>query len=184
MMKLRRASIVFLVPILGWIPSLLSPCSAAPAGPIWTNVSTGLSGAVPVVGQLAIDRVTGTTFYALTSGGLFKSTDSGASWTALGTIAGVNVIALDPTASSTVYAGTTHGVVKTTDGGASWASAGISDTSVGILAVDPITPRTLYAGGNGHLYKMRIEEGVGSSSTSVLHRAPKDFGSPVSLLTR
>ena len=146
MMKFTRASIVFLVPILGWVLALLSPCSAAPAGPIWTNVSSGLSGAVPGVGQLAIDRVTGTTFYALTSGGLFKSTDSGASWTALGTIAGVNVIALDPTASSTVYAGTAHGVMKTTDGGASWVPTGISDTSVSNLAIDPITPSTLYAG--------------------------------------
>jgi hypothetical protein len=86
--------------------ALMSICSAAPSGPIWINVSSGLSGAAPGVSQLVIDSVTGTTFYALTSSGsIFNSTDSGSSWTALGSIAGVNVIALDPTASSTVYAG-------------------------------------------------------------------------------
>src|SRR5579871_4355954 len=104
----------------GWILVLLSTCCAASAGAVWVNVSSGLSGAVPGIGELVIDRVTGTMFYALTSSGtIFKSTDSGSSWTALGSIAGVNVVALNPAASSTVYAGTAHGVLKTTDGGQS-----------------------------------------------------------------
>jgi hypothetical protein len=50
-------------------------------GPKWTNVSSnGLTGSIPAINQLVIDRTNGTTFYALTSAGvfnLFKSADSG-----------------------------------------------------------------------------------------------------------
>jgi hypothetical protein len=83
-------------------------------GPKWTNVSSnGLTGSIPGINQMVIDRGTGTTFYALTSAGvfnLFKSADSGSTWTALGNIAGVNVLALDP--ASIVYVDTANGVSK------------------------------------------------------------------------
>jgi photosystem II stability/assembly factor-like uncharacterized protein len=120
--------------------------------PKWTYVSSnGLTESIPGINQLVIDRATGTTFYALTSVGVFKSGDSGSTWTALGNLAGVNVLALDP--ASIVYAGTANGVSKSIDGGASWSSAGLSGTSVVNLVIDPVTPSTLYAGGNGRLYR-------------------------------
>src|SRR5215472_8233162 len=129
--------------------------SADTFGPKWTNVgSNGLAGSVPAINQLVIDHTTGTTFYAVTSSGtfnVFKSSDRGSNWTALGNIAGVNVLALDP--APIVYAGTANGVSKSTDGGTSWSSAGLSGTPIGNLAIDPVTPSTLYASGNGHLYK-------------------------------
>jgi hypothetical protein len=59
--------------------------------------------------------------YALTSGGIFKSTDISSSWMVLGNIAGVNVIALDPASPSGISAGTGHGVVTSTDGAATGA---------------------------------------------------------------
>ena len=123
-----------------------------------------------------IDRGTGTTFYALTSGGLFKTTDSGSSWTALGNIAGVNIIGLDPTSSSTVYAGTVRGVVKTTDGGRSWSPAGLSNIGVRAFAIDPHAPSTLYANGaaaspgdpheGGNIYKS-VDGGASWTSVSL-----------------
>jgi photosystem II stability/assembly factor-like uncharacterized protein len=120
----------------------------------WMNVSNGLTGSVPGVTALAIDRSTGSTLYALTStNGIFKSTDTGANWKALGNIAEVSVLALDPTAASRIYAGTPHGVVTSTDGGENWSSAGLVSTPISVVAVDPLTPSTLYAGGNGNVYK-------------------------------
>jgi photosystem II stability/assembly factor-like uncharacterized protein len=126
----------------------------------WTQASNGLTGSVPGVTALVIDRSTGSTLYARTSlppptivgewpasgDSIFKSTDGGANWEALGNIAGLSVLALDPTSASTIYAGSARGLFKSTDGGDCWVSAGLSGTSIGVLAIDPTTPSNLYAG--------------------------------------
>jgi len=135
---------------LSW--AVVSIHAGVPVGAGWTNVSNGLTGSIPKVTALVIDRSTGSTLYALTSANsifnVFKSTDGGANWKALANIAGVNVLALDPISTSTVYAGTAGGVFKSTDGGGSWASTGLSGTSIRELVIDPITPSNLYAAGD------------------------------------
>src|SRR5215475_11132155 len=91
--------------------------SADTFGPKWTSVSNGLTGSAPAIANLVIDASTGSTLYASTSsGGIFRSTDGGTSWRALGGIDGVNVVALNPSSASTVYAGASTGVFKSTDG--------------------------------------------------------------------
>ena len=130
----------------------------------WTPASAGLTGSIPAVGALVIDRSTGSTLYALTSlaplrlsgeassiFNVFKSTDGGASWKALVGIAGVNVLAIDPISASTIYAGTAGGLFKSTDGGGSWATS-LSGKSIRELVIDPITPSKLYAVGD-ELYR-------------------------------
>ena len=112
------------------------------------------------VGALAIDPLNPSTIYAgagpnisfgAFAGGVFKSTDGGATWVAanngLATFS-VNSIAIDPDVPSTVYAGTTAGVYKSTDGGASWVirSVGLAFTHINALAIDPKRPSTIYAG--------------------------------------
>ena len=50
-------------------------------GATWTAINNGLNGALPlVVYGLAIDPVTRTTLYAGTAGGVYKTKNSGASW--------------------------------------------------------------------------------------------------------
>jgi hypothetical protein len=68
------------------------------------------------VTALAVDPHTPSTLYATTSGGVFQSTDSGASWSPVnaGLInTNVNALAIDPTTPSTLYAGTGGGVFGT-----------------------------------------------------------------------
>jgi hypothetical protein len=97
------------------------------------------------------------TLYAGTSGGgIFKTTSSGANWSAINSgLFGLTVqaIAVDPTSSSTVYAGTTNGVFKSNDGGANWlpSSLGMANLSIFAVAVaiDPTSHTTLYAGTTG-----------------------------------
>jgi hypothetical protein len=99
------------------ILAILGVQSGVARGAHWSEASTWLTGAVAGVEALVIDRA-GSTLYAETPfGGLFRSTDSGASWKGLGKIAGVAAVALDPTSAATIYAGTAlRGVLKSTDG--------------------------------------------------------------------
>src|SRR2546423_12339441 len=127
---------------------ILGPHTGVALAARWSEVDAGLPGAVAGVTTLAIVPTTVSTLYARTSGGgLFKSTDGGATWKALSNIADVSALALDPNSASTIYAGTSHGVLKSANGGVSWISSGLSDTPVNTLAVDSLTPSTLYAAG-------------------------------------
>jgi hypothetical protein len=134
-------------------------------GVTWRAASTGLIcrvyGDACLVIALAIDPATPTTLYAgaaqgfANSGGVFKSVDGGASWSAAATgPVSVFALAIDPGTPTTLYAGTFDGVFKSVDGGRSWDARSASLTCVATravcivhaLAIDPRTPTTLYAG--------------------------------------
>ena len=132
---------------------------------VWTSNGPAGRGVV----ALAIDPVTPATLYAATGlTGVFKSTDSGMSWSDInnglhGSFGapnfyeiGVVALAIDPATPSTLYAGELEefaGAFKSTDAGASWSEieAGLptsgspSAPHVTALAIDPLTPTTLYA---------------------------------------
>jgi uncharacterized protein (TIGR03437 family) len=101
---------------------------------------------------LAIDPSNPATLYAAEyGGGVFKSSNGGASWSASSsglTNLGVLALVIDPSNPATLYAGTIKGgVFKSSNGGASWsASNTVLPYDVRALAVDPWNPSTLYAG--------------------------------------
>ncbi len=147
----RRSSglpvfLIGILALLGW----LTP-SSTQAQASWTSL--GLDH--PIL-TLAIDPSNHATLYAGTDGeGAFKSTDSGASWTAINSglpDLTVNVLAIDPMTPSTLY-GSVYGdgVFKSTDGGGHWAdiNSGLTYLQLSALAIDPTTPSTLYAGSFG-----------------------------------
>jgi photosystem II stability/assembly factor-like uncharacterized protein len=72
--------------------------------------------------------------------GIFKSTDGGSSWRAVG-LKGhiVWALAIDPRQRQTVYAATESGLFRSTDGGHSWSrfSRGLPPGGIETLAVDP-----------------------------------------------
>ena len=115
---------------------------------VWT--SHGPDGGM--INALAIDPATPSTLYAGTwGGGVFKSADGGASWSAVNTglpATDVYALVIDPATPSTLYAGTNGGVFKSTNGGAAWeaVNTGLTNTYVPSLAIDPMIPSTLYAG--------------------------------------
>ena len=123
--------VVLVMSLLGLF--CMSQPHAASAGiNIWT--SNGPGGGY--IGALAIDPSTPGTLYAGTqgggmfrSGGVFKSTDGGATWSAandgLPMNAQVQTLAIDPATPRTLYAGTADGsVFRSTNGGATWSAAG------------------------------------------------------------
>jgi hypothetical protein len=131
-------------------------------GASWHSVSSGLPPVVYVT-SVAVDPSAPSTLYAGTRGGsgagLYKSTDSGATWAPSdGGLGNVNVasIAIDPATPSTLYIGlagpgasVVTGVYKSTDGGATWA-ASYTGNGIVSVALDPADPSNLYAStGNG-----------------------------------
>lgn len=98
---------------------------------VWTQQTSGISGS-SVVG-MAIDPTATTTVYALTSGsGVFKSTNSGASWSAANSGLPANksvtdsngsgdLLALDQRNHLILYANFGGKIFKTTDGASTWS---------------------------------------------------------------
>jgi len=97
--------------------------------------------------QILLDPQTPSTMY-LYMGDLFKSTNSGTTWQAVGNGLDVFVttLVIDPVTPTILYAGTiNNGVYKSTTGGAVWTPVGLSQIPVTSLAIDPVTPTILYA---------------------------------------
>jgi ligand-binding sensor domain-containing protein len=114
----------------------------------------------PSVNSLA---VSGTDLFAGTSGGVFLSTNNGASWTA------VNTGLTDPSVRSLavsgtdLFAGTSGGVFLSTNNGASWTAVntGLTNPSVNSLAV---SGTDLFAGTSGDVF---LSTNNGASWTAV-----------------
>jgi uncharacterized repeat protein (TIGR01451 family) len=137
-------------------------------GASWTEQDQGLPKDQPI-SAIVIDPTTTSTLYVApngshslgsipTSSGVFKSTDSGATWSASNnglTETRVETIAIDPLTPATIYAGVSSDihhprVFKSTDGGADWSAigTGFPDNGGGevrLLVIDPKTTSNLFA---------------------------------------
>jgi hypothetical protein len=124
------------------------------------------------------DPANASKFYvASASGGVWKTTDSGATLTpifdGLGTLS-IGALALDPRDSNILYVGTGEanpgggsttqpgdGVWKTTDGGATWRHLGLDNTfEIGRIVVDPVNPANIFVAAMGSLFVHNIDRGV------------------------
>lgn len=129
------------------------------AGAAWVPLNNGIPFGSSFDGfrAVAIDPINPATIYAgaaFPPNGIFKSTDSGATWTKTPAQAGggsFNSFAIDPTNPATIYAGTSGAIYKSTNGGGSWTQLR-SLSGGGSLALYPGNTSILYAGtGNGVL---------------------------------
>jgi hypothetical protein len=95
---------------------------------------------------VAVNPSNSNVVYAGGAGGLFKSTNAGASWgsSSTGITGDVYDIKLNPQNTNIIYAGTPDGVFRSTNAGGTWTDTGCD--SVIALLVHPIHPDTVYAG--------------------------------------
>ncbi len=117
-----------------------------------------------------------TFFMGVASGGLFRTTDGGSTWTPIsdgkipvGSMGSVAVADSDP---NIIYVGTGsdgirsnvstgRGVYRTTDGGATWQFAGLHDAGqIGAVRVHPTNPAVAWVAAYGDPFKRNTERGV------------------------
>jgi photosystem II stability/assembly factor-like uncharacterized protein len=122
----------------------------------WRSCS-GLAGGT--IYAMAIDPKNPAVVYAGTQfGGAFRSSNGGASWSAINTgLSALSIysLAIDPQIPSTLYAGSYDGIYKTTDSGNNWRQVNDNAQEVFFpLAIDPQNPAILYVGTREHgVYK-------------------------------
>jgi photosystem II stability/assembly factor-like uncharacterized protein len=139
------------------------------AGRSWSTADDGIS--CPFVNDLTIDPQEPSTVYAATRsllhgpgtipcGGLFRSTNGGATWNLL-LNAYTSRIVVDPSDSNRLYVFAWNGsgpnyLARSTDGGASWSPIGPAGDALfpgSVIAIDPTRPMRLYAGAELGLYR-------------------------------
>jgi photosystem II stability/assembly factor-like uncharacterized protein len=155
--------------------------AAAPAAPLralegqWRYLGPDGGG----VSALAVSAADPQTVFAVTDGGVFRSSDGGAGWAptnrglvSVSATAGgghVSCLALDPADPSAIYAGLFgEGVARSSDGGATWTHPGGGSENRGVvaLALDPTSPSRLFAATFGGL----IRSGDGGVTWRTLSR--------------
>ncbi len=150
----------------------------------WNAANNGLS-TNPVVLGLTVQRSNPANVFAGTLwgagfelGGIFKSPNGGAGWTALSLgLNGIQSLAIDSSDPATIYAGpsvgtvgflTGGGIQKSTDSGATWtavntglpmisgmANGSTTSTFAGVngFAIDPVHPTTVYCAPGSRVFK-------------------------------
>jgi photosystem II stability/assembly factor-like uncharacterized protein len=111
----------------------------------WTPSSSGITGSE--VNSLAYAPGNSAVLYAGLQGqGLFRSTDSGKSWSYAGLRGqNVNSVAVSPTRASTIWAATLTSVRRSRDGGTTWVKQfAVPDDAPTAVAVARSSPSTLY----------------------------------------
>jgi photosystem II stability/assembly factor-like uncharacterized protein len=151
-------------------PSLLAPLN-------WRSIGPANTGGR--VDDLAVARVPGmpdAIYVATASGGIFKSTNQGTSWTPVfdkvDAMMSIGDIAVAPSNPNVIWAGTGEannrqssswgdGVYRSLDGGRTWKSAGLAETRhIGRVLVHPANPDVAYVAAVGHLWGSSGERGV------------------------
>ncbi len=115
-------------------------------------------------------------YMAAVNGGVWKTTDSGNTWTPIfddaGSTGSVGAIAVAPSDSNVIYVGSGEGLqrpdlavgdgmYKSTDAGKTWAHLGLRDAQqITAIVVDPKDAERLYVAAEGHPYGPNAERGV------------------------
>src|SRR5215470_7999753 len=116
-----------------------------------------------------------TFYFGSVGGGVWKSENSGRTWTPIfdsQPIASIGAIAVAPSNPNIVYVGTGetdvrsqisygNGMYKSTDAGKTWTHLGLDDTrQIGRVLIDPKNPNVVFAAALGHVYGPNPERGV------------------------
>jgi photosystem II stability/assembly factor-like uncharacterized protein len=117
----------------------------------------------------------GVFYFGAVAGGVWKTTDSGATWTPIfdsQPTSSIGVIAVAPSDHNTIYVASGEGalrgditygdgIYKSTDAGKTWANIGLKESrQIGALIVDPTNPNIVLVAAIGHAFGPNSERGV------------------------
>jgi photosystem II stability/assembly factor-like uncharacterized protein len=130
-------------------------------------------------------------YFGSVGGGVWKSTNAGATWDPVfdgQPIASIGAMAVAPSDPNVLYVGTGeadmreditygNGVYKSTDAGKTWTHIGLDDSQqIGRVLVDPKNPDVVFVAALGHAFGANAERGVfrstdgGKTWQRVLHK--------------
>ena len=127
---------------------------------------------------LAVTGVPGepnTFYFGGVAGGVWKTTDAGATWKPLSDkqpFASIGAIAVADSDHNMIYVGTGEacirgnitygdGVYKSIDGGKTWTHVGLPDSrQIGAVIVHPANPNIVFVAALGHVYAPSAERGI------------------------
>jgi photosystem II stability/assembly factor-like uncharacterized protein len=161
------ADIVYAATSLSGLPNTEAKIFKSSDGAaLWRPVPIGLPTGTSIT-SLAVDPIVPSTIYATYAhyhdssiGGVFKSSDSGETWTVAQVglpAASIRTLAIDPRSPSQIYAATHSGAFRTTNGAASWTpiNSGLPNLDVGSISIDR-TGLLLRAATSVGLFEYRI----------------------------
>jgi len=145
------------------------------------NIKWEFAGPTNVGGRVTDIEITSSDpsiiYVGTASGGIFKSTDIGKSWSPIfddEISLSIGDIALAPSNEDIIYVGVGepnagggsvaydgNGIYKSTDGGNTWENLGLKNTgSIGKVLVSPNDPEICFVGAMGHLFNNNDNRGV------------------------
>ena len=135
----------------------------------WNVSDVGLPSSI--VSHVTFDPFNSSTLYAAADNGVFRSTDSGATWTVFGNVppAPANRVVIDPTNPAIVYVAANGGMFKTVNGGGSFSpiNNGLNSNLIRTVAIDPTNPNRLYNSDFIGFVNKTVDGGNNWTSTSI-----------------
>ena len=181
MRMVRPLSLICIIPFLfaiGGGAQAPAPVDPALLGTLrWRSIGPANTGGR--IDDFAVARVPGqpdAIYVATASGGVFKSTNQGTSWTPIfdrvDGMMSIGDVTVAPSNPNVVWAGTGEannrqssswgdGVYKSIDAGVTWTRSGLADTRhIGRIVIHPSNPDIVYVAAVGHLWGSNSERGV------------------------
>jgi photosystem II stability/assembly factor-like uncharacterized protein len=181
-MNLRRLP-KFVFCFLAFTPILAVPGAEAPVKPsvdesLYSGMKWRLVGPLRGGRALAVEGVAGEPnlyYFGAVAGGVWKTTDSGQTWTPLfqnEAVSSVGAMAVAPSDHNVIYIGTGEaairgditfgdGVYKSVDSGKHWKNIGLTDSrQIGALVVHPSNPDIVLVAALGHAFGPNPERGI------------------------